>query len=110
LFHGRRAGADDAGPDIWFGYFHTGEEIARIEMPAWVACDPQRVNLALALVFDQVERGQGYPAALIEAHECAVISQADRQMFDRLVLESVVDAGLPEHGSAKARSKRIRGV
>lgn len=110
LFHGRRAGADDAGPDIWFCYFHTGEEIARIEMPAWVACDPQRVNLALALVFDQVERGQGYPAALIEAHECAVISQADRQMFDRLVLESVVDAGLPEHGSAKARSKRIRGV
>ena len=79
-------------------------------MPGWVVANEERLNLAMALVLDQVERGYGYPAALIEAHECAVIGAADREMFQRLLGEHVVAFGLPEDSSAKARSKRVRGV
>jgi GNAT superfamily N-acetyltransferase len=110
LFHAQRASGDDAGPDIWFCYLHTGEEIARIELPAWVATNPERLELTLAVVLDQVERGHGYPVALTEAHECAVIRADERDMFQRLVLECLAATGLPEAGTAKARSKRVRGV
>ncbi|MFN8534749.1 MAG: DNA double-strand break repair nuclease NurA [Dehalococcoidia bacterium] len=110
LFHPRDDGGERVGPDIWFCYLHTGSEVARIELPDWVARDPERLELALSLVLDQVARGQGYPAALIEAHECAVISVADRQMFARLVGNTVAMVGMSEAGSAKAASKRTRGV
>lgn len=110
LFHARRASGDDAGPDIWFCYLHTGDEIARIELPSWVAEDPERLESALAIVLDQVERGHGYPVGLTEAHERAVIRTDDRDLFQRLILDCLVAVGLPEAGTAKARSKRVRGV
>jgi hypothetical protein len=66
---------------IAFTYLNTGYEIARLEVPKWVADDTAAMNTAHALAFDQAQRGRGYPVALAEAHEAAVVRGADRAAF-----------------------------
>ena len=85
-------------------------EIARVEIPQWVATDESLLNLTHSLVLDQCQRGQGYPVALSEAHEQAVVTAADRENFWRLVESSLVEEHLPSLGSAKNQSKRTRWV
>ena len=99
--------ADDR---IHFFYVHTGTEVARIEVPAWVARDSAVLDFLHAAVIDQCSRARGYPLALQEAHELAVIRAEERR-----AVESLLDRHLAEHGvvlrrSAKDRSKRVRYV
>ena len=93
-----------------FFYLRLDEEIARIEIPQWVAQDETRLNLVHTLVLDQCRRGQGYPVALGEAHEKAVITGADRENFWQMVESSLIAEHLPTLGSAKSRSKKTRWV
>ncbi len=95
---------------IYFFYVHTGTEIARVEMPAWVARSPDLRDLVHAVVVDQCRRGQGYPPVLQEAHEEAVISHADRATVEQLVAEALARSGVLYTRSAKDLSKRVRGV
>ena len=69
------------GIGVAFFYVHAGEEIGRVEVPSWVADNPDLLGLVHALVVDQCERGRGYPVALMEAHEQAVVTGSDRRYF-----------------------------
>ena len=95
---------------IYFFYLRVDDEIARVEIPQWVATDENLLNLTHSLVLDQCRRGQGYPVALSEAHEKAVVTLADRENFWQLVESLLVEERLPTLGSAKNRSKRMRWV
>ena len=95
---------------VYFFYLRVNDEIARVEVPGWVAMDENRLNIVHTLVLDQCQRGQGYPVALSEAHEKAVITAADREQFWQLVESSLVEEHLPSLGSAKSLSKRTRWV
>lgn len=91
---------------IYFYYLHAGEEIARVEVPQWVARDEKLLALGHTLIVEQCRRGQGYPVAISEAHEQAVINGADRQLFKQMVAETLEKQGLPTYTSEKERSKR----
>ncbi len=95
---------------VHFFYLRVDDEIARVEIPRWVATDESLLNLVHALVLDQCQRGQGYPVALSEAHEQAVVTGADRENFWQLVESSLVEEHMPTPGSAKSFSKRTRWV
>jgi len=95
---------------VYFFYLRLDDEIARVEVPRWVARDDSRLSLAHSLVLDQCQRGQGYPVALSEAHEQAVVTAADRENFWQLVESSLVEEHLPTLTSAKSFSKRTRWV
>jgi len=95
---------------VHFFYLRVDDEIARIEVPQWVAMDETLLNLTHTLVLDQCWRGQGYPVALSEAHEKAVVTGVDREYFWQLVESSLVDEKLPSLSSAKSRSKRTRWI
>ena len=95
---------------VYFFYLKLDEEIARVEIPQWVATDENLLNLVHTLVLDQCRRGQGYPVALSEAHEQAVVTGADRENFWQLVESSLIDEHLPSLSSAKSQSKRTRWV
>jgi len=99
------------GPhQVYFYYLNLDDEIARIEVPHWVATSKRLLDLTHSLVVDQCRRGQGYPVALSEAHEKAVVTGTDAASFWQLV-ESLLEEGkLPITGSAKSRSKRTRWV
>ena len=97
---------------VAFFYLRTPDgvpdEIARVEMPLWIARDGQRLALLHATLVDQCRRGLGYPLACTEAHEQAVISSPERESFRRLLEAAVTAEGLPAAPSGKALSKRGR--
>ncbi|MEJ2048220.1 MAG: DNA double-strand break repair nuclease NurA, partial [Dehalococcoidia bacterium] len=62
------------GHQVYFFYLRLDDEISRIELPRWVALDENLLSLTHSLVLDQCQRGQGYPVALSEAHEQAVVT------------------------------------
>lgn len=95
---------------VWSCYVNTGEEIARLEMPAWVARDAKAVDFMHAAILDQCKKGRGYPLALQEAHEAAVVTMGDKQNFQRVLDSTMVSHGMGRGTSAKARSKRVRAV
>lgn len=93
---------------ICFFYLRTEEEIGRVELPDWAADDEALLALVHALVVEQCRLGPGYPVALKEAHEQAVVTGADRQYFVGLVEAALSDNGLPVYSSEKNNSKRYR--
>ncbi len=95
---------------IYFFYLNVGGEIVRLEVPQWVAQDEEKLNLLQALVYDQCRRGRGYPSALQEAHEQAVITGPERRVVESLVEEALAKEGVAFFRSGKATSKRERGV
>ena len=91
---------------VHFFYVNVEEEIGRVEVPAWVALDAGLLSLTHALVVDNARRGAGYPVALQEAHEQAVVTGADREAFRNMVERALEERGLPVYTSQKQRSKR----
>jgi len=86
------------------------DEVARIEIPKWVADDQVLLEQMHCVVLDQCRRGQGYPVALSEAHEQAVVTIGDRQNFWQLVEAGLVEEDMPTPTTGKSRSKRMRWV
>ena len=93
---------------IEFFYLNVGAEIGRVEIPDWVSKDEALLAMTHSLVLDQCRRGPGYPVALMESHEQAVITTTDRQHFAALIEDSLQDQNLPTYPSEKNRSKRLR--
>lgn len=91
---------------IAFFYLNAGAEIARVEIPRWVAADKDLLDKVHAGVYDQVVKGQGYPVALSEAHERAIVRGPERDAFFRLVEQYFVRQNLPVMTTRKAVSKR----
>jgi len=96
----------DESNKVYFFYLNAGEEIGRVEVPKWVAKNETLLSLAHGLVWDQCQRGQGYPVAISESHEQAVINAGDRRVFRRLLTDSLERQGLSAATSQKDRSKR----
>jgi hypothetical protein len=94
----------------YFFYYHAGSEIARIEIPAYVAHDSERVNLLISLVADQVKKGNGYPVAIAEAHEQAVVKGPDRDFFYQAIGKVSIEQRqrlIPSQKSAKKRRMNV---
>ena len=92
---------------VYFFYLNAGEEIGRVEVPAWVARDEGLLSLTHALLWDQCRRGQGYPVAISESHEQAVVTGSDRRAFRRMLTDSLARQGVAAATSQKDRSKRM---
>jgi hypothetical protein len=99
-----------ADHNIYFFYLNIGEEIIRVEIPKWVAEDGELVNLVHTLIFDQAKKGNGYPAALIEAHEQAVVKGKDRDFFFELIREALIKSDFKVTVSRKGLSKMSPGI
>ncbi|TEU16787.1 MAG: DNA double-strand break repair nuclease NurA [Anaerolineales bacterium] len=114
VFESRSAILDRYGDHrIQFFYMDVGGEIARIEAPQWVMRDAEMLELMQAVIYDQCQRSGGYPPyppALQEAHEQAVIGTAERRLVEDLVEQALAERGIVYARSAKAYSKRRRGV
>lgn len=95
---------------IYFFYLNVGDEVARVEIPQWVAQQKELVDLTQAVCLDQCRKGYGYPVALSEAHEQAVVTGADREEFWRMVDQALGGNGLWQGSSAKSVSKKTRWI
>jgi hypothetical protein len=92
---------------IYFCHVHVGTEIARVEVPAWVAENTTIFDQALGLMLAQVQKGYGYPVAIAEAHNQAVVKGGDRSHFFALLERQMIKAGIKNVGiSYKEARKR----
>ncbi|OUL36683.1 nuclease [Nostoc sp. T09] len=93
---------------IYFCYIHVGTEIARIEVPQWVAENTTMFDQALGLMLAQVQKGYGYPVAIAEAHNQAVVRGGDKARFFALLEKQMIRAGL-KNVSTSYKEARKRG-
>ncbi|QFS44397.1 nuclease [Nostoc sphaeroides CCNUC1] len=91
---------------IYFCYVHVGTEIARIEVPAWVAESVTILDQALGLMLAQVQKGYGYPVAIAEAHNQAVVKGGDRTRFFALLEQQMIKAGLKNVGTSYKEARK----
>jgi hypothetical protein len=96
------------GHAIYFFYVHTGTELARVEVPEWVALRPERLALAHAAVYEQCRHNNGYPYVLTRADELAVILGDEREQLQAMIVQAMARHGLslPEL-SRKAQQKQV---
>jgi len=95
---------------VYFFLLHTGDEIARVEIPEWVAREPALLDVVHAALVDQCAKGFGYPAVLARADDRAVISLSDRTVLDTLVRQELARRGVLARPSAKLSRKQVRTV
>ncbi len=91
-------------------YMHAGKEIVRVEMPAWVAYDENMLNGIASMCLNQSEKGFGYPVALAEAHEQAVVKGPDREFFYHVIRKIGMVHRQPVLSSQKILKKRGIGI
>ncbi len=95
-------------PQLVFFYLNTGPEVARVEMPYWIA-ETGLLPTVHAIVLDQCQPRRaetvGYPLALSLAHREAVLTTRDRQFVQWLVEEALARRGVYLPPSAKAEMK-----
>ncbi|HIK09273.1 MAG TPA: DNA double-strand break repair nuclease NurA [Oscillatoriaceae cyanobacterium M33_DOE_052] len=91
---------------VYFCYVHVGAEIARLDLPAWVVEDRELFDLALSLVMAQVQKGYGYPVALAEAHNQAVVRGGDRARFFAMLEREMIKAGLQNVGTSYKETRK----
>jgi len=95
---------------VYFFLLNTGDEIARIEIPEWVARDQALLSALHGMLVDQCLKGFGYPAVLARADDRAVISLGDRSVLDTLVQQELARRGVVARPSAKLSRKQVRTV
>ncbi len=100
------------GHTIHFFYLNLAAEgrdpaIARIELPTWVAADPDRLALVHASIVAQARIAGEYPYALARADELAFISGRERETLTEMVTTSLLQAGVVSALSPKAYYKTL---
>ncbi|MGA2367841.1 MAG: DNA double-strand break repair nuclease NurA [Dehalococcoidia bacterium] len=95
---------------VCFLYLKLDEEVARVEVPLWVADNKELLDLVHAVIVDQCHKGFGYPVSLSEAHEQAVVTGANREQFWDLVDRVMQEGSLAVQQSLKQRSKKVKWV
>jgi hypothetical protein len=96
------------GHAIFFFYLNTGSDLARVEIPEWVARQPAQLDLVHAAVYDQCCFNNGYPYVLTRADEQAVILGEERRVLEEMLMQAMIKHGLPlPELSRKAQQKKV---
>jgi hypothetical protein len=100
----------DSHNQVCFFYLNpgsTGKAIARIDIPLWVAEQPDAVAQVHALIYDQCQILGDYPYALARADEMAVVGKRDQADLEAMIELHMGREGLEGDITAKAGSKNL---
>lgn len=101
-----------AGHTVHFFYVNLAPEarapaVARVEVPAWVAEDADRLALVHGAIVAQARIAGDYPYALARADELAFISGREREALDDMVIGALLRAGASPALSPKRYYKSL---
>lgn len=103
------------GQRIFFCYLNVAHEpgerearIVRIEVPEWVARQPELLDRALAAVRRDCQL-VAYPYVLTRAHELALVRGQEREALEQMLRVEMIRRGLRAEESPKANTKRYTG-
>jgi hypothetical protein len=97
-----------AGPlSLHFFYLNAASpgqapHLARVEVPAWVANHPQRLDALHAVLVDQcrILGARPYPYLLHRAHETAVVTRQDQEQVTQMILLELQRRGVEVEGQS----------
>ena len=102
--------------EIHFFYLNVGTDghpwIVRVEIPAWVADDKEKINLLQASLLDQCEimGAKPYPYLLHRAHETALVKQEEKQQIEQMLAQELRNQNENvDEGSYKQSAKDLKG-
>lgn len=81
--------------------------IARVDLPRWIAADRAKVELIHALVYDQCQILGDYPYILTRADEAAVVGQRDQAELNAWIELKMDSYGIDAEMTAKQASKNL---
>ena len=102
--------AQDADNEVCFFYFNpsmAGQQIARVDIPRWVAEDENAVTAVHSLLYSQCQLLGDYPYALARADEMAVVGRQDANELNFMIDVIMERHGLNADITAKQSSKDI---
>jgi len=101
---------------LHFFYLNVGRPehpwITRTEIPAWVAHDPARLDPLQAVLVSQCRMlgTRPYPYVLHRAHEVAVVSLAEKDQLEQMIIAEMYRRGIPVgEKSYKQSHKELAG-
>ncbi len=102
------------GHAIHFFFLNTAQtavlpNIVRVEIPGWIAKNPEKLNALHAVLLQQSAITGGYPYVLARAHELAVISAEEREALDTMMAVTLRQQGLRAEVSLKQANKNTLG-
>lgn len=116
IFNQRAKGNIDYARDghaVHFFYLNTGPadapNVVRVEIPGWVAKNPQKLNALHAVLLKQAAITAGYPYVLARAHELAIIAPDEREALETMLAVSLRRNGVPVGVSRKQANKDLLG-
>ena len=101
---------------LHFFYLNVGTQghpwPVRVEIPKWVADDPEKLDLLHAVLVDQCRTmgSKPYPYLLHRAHEVAVVKQEEKYQVEQMLMQELrrQDEEVDE-GSNKQSAKDLKG-
>jgi len=101
------------GHPIYFFHLNTGAvaqpNIVRVEIPGWIARNPEKLNALHAILLQQTAITGGYPYVLARAHELAIISAEEREALDAMMAVTLHHQGMRAEVSLKQANKNALG-
>lgn len=101
---------NDQHNEVCFFYLNPGrpdQQLARVDLPMWVARDPDVVDAVHALIYDQCQILGNYPYVLARADEIAVIGRRDQENLELMIENAMQRQGITARPTAKQISKDI---
>jgi hypothetical protein len=83
-----------------------GRSLARVDIPLWVAREPDAVASVHSLLVDQCRIAGDYPYALVRADELAVVGRDDEMNLNVMIDQYMQRAGIEGSVTAKHGSKQ----
>ena len=102
--------AYDADNEVCFFYLNpgaAGRQLARVDIPMWVAQDPALVDLVHSLVHNQCQIMGGYPYVLTRADELAVVGARDRESLEMMIATAMERYGFYGSVTSKQSGKNV---
>lgn len=96
--------------EVCFFYLNPGRrgrQIARVDLPLWVAKDHKTVNEVHALIHDQCQILGAYPYVLARADEVAVVGRRDQENLELMIENAMERQGIKAMPTAKRSSKEV---
>jgi len=87
----------------------TIPNLARVEVPAWVATNNQALDTLHATIVRQARITGGYPYVLARAHELAIISTEEREAVEMMLAIEMRRQGFSPSLSPKQQNKNLLG-
>ena len=97
---------------VHFFYLNVGRAqkgwLARVEVPAWVAHDPAKLDMLHAVLVEQcrILGSRPYPYLLHRAHETAVVSLQERDQLTQMILLELRQRGVAIEGASQKQAAK----